>query len=275
MTIFVGHGVVSGADAKLFNHRNLLDREAFLHHLRTRSDPYVSLDRAISGTGDAITFDDSTNASADAALLSRQLGHDVTLFVNASNIVTGGVYWFGQVNALLDATFANAVRFRGVPYDLGDHAGKCVFRSAIKRIAVALPTEEARITLVDEVAHALCVHSYDVPEYSRTITVESLRQLVDAGVRIENHGWTHSQYWDVATDRLLLNITQGREWLIATIHCDAVHYAVPYGESLPPDDLPRSEYRTWFLADSRYFDGAIGRQLVNRSALRVARQRTS
>lgn len=275
MTIFVGHGVVSGADAKLFNHRNLLDREAFLHHLRTRTDSYVSLDLAISGAGDAITFDDSTNASADAALLSRQLGHDVTLFVNGSNIVTTSVYWFCRLNAVLDATSADAVPFRGMPYDFGDHAGKSVFRNAIKRIAVALPTDEARVTLVDEVAHALSVHSYDVPKYSRTITVESLRQLVEAGVRIENHGWTHSQFLNVATDRLLLDLTQNRDWLIETIDCDTVHYAVPYGEGLPPDDLPRSEYRTWFLADSRYLDGTIGRQLVNRATLRVAGERPS
>src|SRR5215208_1735542 len=99
--ILAMHGVVEGMSTARFCHRNLLDRSEFVHHL-TERPPYLSIAAALAGEGRAITIDDATFAAADAALLAREFGHSVMIFINPYNVLTGTVYFFGILNVLLD-----------------------------------------------------------------------------------------------------------------------------------------------------------------------------
>ncbi|MGP8231674.1 MAG: hypothetical protein ACLQL2_03285 [Methylovirgula sp.] len=72
--IYALHGVIDHVDTKLFSHRNMTAAGRVQAWLDTQHK-LVPLADALAGKGDALTIDDATVASAQAAMLARQRGH--------------------------------------------------------------------------------------------------------------------------------------------------------------------------------------------------------
>ena len=136
--VLVMHGVVPSVDSQRFAFRNLFEVAAFEDWLRA-APPCVSLDRAIAGRGTALTIDDATKAGADAALLARRLGHQVSLFVNPAQVLSGEPYTFVVLNALMDAITDAAYVFEGQRVRTVGAGDRQTLRRVIKKKLESLP----------------------------------------------------------------------------------------------------------------------------------------
>jgi hypothetical protein len=259
-TVLVMHGTVDRPVPFTFIHRNLLDQAAFAAHLASREMRYVDLVDALNGEGCALTIDDATHASADAALLARRFGHAVTIFVNPFNVVSQTPYTFSVLNALLDAASLRIGR------------GKLSFRRYlrlrrnIKRRLLKVPSEEGRLALLDKIAGRLGVSSLTVTREGSSIDISTLDTLARAGVRIGNHSWTHVNLACLSREGAQREIQRGREWIEARYEATSA-FAVPFGDLLPPFDISDT---TWLLNNSSLFSGFVGNQVLNRRTLRLA-----
>lgn len=266
MNIDTTHGIVQNANQALFVHRNLLDSAMFEEHLRGREQPYDPLQSVVKGTGTALTLDDSTRAAADAAKLARRLGHAVTLFINGFHIAEGRPYFFSRLNVVLDTTDMAAVDYDGICWTLSERIGKERFRKVVKKRLAAIGDENQRDEVVTEIAELLGRKDASVPDHLRVITLDELRELVQIGVDIQNHGWTHSRVGAMSATAHAEDIRKGREWLRRTCGIEADLYAVPNGDGLPTDGQFR-HCRAWFLLDDsrpygEVFPGVFGRRTL-------------
>ncbi len=244
------HGVRVGVSREMFVDRNLEELAGLSKYLDTRV-PYVSLSACLEGKGDALTVDDSTIASAAAARLARQKGHEVTLFLNGYNIEESLPYFFSRLNAILDATPLHEVNFEGQRLELRSFAAKQRFRLAIKRRLCRMALERDRQNYVTRVGEQLRAESATIPDFLGPISPADVRELVALGVDIQNHGWTHGSPAALSVDECARDIEAGRAWLRDYSSAPADLYAVPFGDCLPPwESSPH--YRAWFLLDDRW-----------------------
>jgi hypothetical protein len=226
-----------------------MDESELVVWLKLRPSRLGALQDAVQGACDAITVDDATVAAKHAALAARSFGHDVTLFVNPYHVQSGTYYFFARLNAALDATTRTSIEWRGVTYRLHIPFGKLKYRAAVKRELRLLCSESDRDILVRECLAALGTPAIDPPEYLHTLDEDELRQLKEAGVTIQNHGWTHGEVGAADTVGVDAEISKGRQWLAETLAIQADYYAVPFGDTLPPAGC-RNQWRTWFLLAS-------------------------
>ena len=77
-----------------------------------------------------------------------------------------------------------------------------------------------------------------MPPHFRTLTVNDLIALRNAGVDLQNHGWLHSHHPNLSPEESAREIDEGRAWLRRELNVDAAHFAVPFGEALPHPTLP-------------------------------------
>jgi hypothetical protein len=267
MTIWIIHGIVAQADPLSFTHRNLLDASHFRRFLERRSHKFVDLDQAVGERGDALTIDDSTSAAADAAELCRATGHAVTVFVNARNIAWQQTYWFALLNTLVDGCTFDSILLDGEPFPLHNLPARKRFRRAAKHAALLLDNEEAREEFILRLAQSVNVGPLVVPEHLTTLTLDRLRELQEAGVRIENHGWTHGNVAAMSRQELIEDIRKGADWLREAASVEVSHYAVPFGTARPSGTLPVSLYGLWHLADESLPSGRLDARFVNRATL--------
>jgi hypothetical protein len=266
-TVYVIHGVVDHPEPDSFLDRNMLDGGAFDRYLAQRPFRFTTLEQALAGEGDALTIDDSISAGAAAALLARRHGHEVTLFLNSSNIQAGSPYWFSLLNLALDRTRLRTFGLGKRIFALDCLAEKQQFRRAVKRVVCRLPDEDNQVAYVRGLTADLGVPEESVPVPLRPLTPGDVSQLVGAGVRVENHGWTHTHPLGMQPRGLWADVKRGQSWLEEKTGVRIRLYAVPFGESLPPEEPPPGLFDTWFLADARLFPGPIGRRIVNRKVL--------
>lgn len=244
------HGVRIGVSRKLFVDRNVEELENLSAYLDSRAS-YVSLADCLEGKGDALTVDDSTIASATAARLARQKGHQVTLFLNGYNIEESVPYFFSRLNAFLDATPLGDVDFEGRRFDLRTFAAKQQFRGVLKRRLAVMGSERDRQDYVTRVGERLQAENTAVPHFLCPISPADVRELVALGVDIQNHGWTHVRPAALSPDECARDIQAGRAWLRDFSPAPADLYAVPFGDCFPPwKSSPH--YRAWFLLDDRW-----------------------
>jgi hypothetical protein len=244
------HGIRVGVSSELFVDRNLKELASLSAYLGNRA-PYVSLSACLEGKGDALTVDDSTLASAAAARLARQKGHEVTLFLNGYNIEESAPYFFSRLNAFLDATPLQEVAFGGRRFDLRTFAAKQQFRRAMKRRLAVMGSERDRQNYVTRVGELLQAENAVVPDFLRPISAADVRELVALGVDIQNHGWTHVRPAALSPHECARDIEAGRAWLRDFSPAPADLYAVPNGDCLPPWECS-PHYRAWFLLDERW-----------------------
>ena len=251
MTIYATHGVVTNAVRERFSHRNLLDIDKFADHLRRRPQPYLPLAIALEQGGDSLTIDDATEAAGNAAGLARQLGHDVTLFVNGYNISNRQPYFFSRLNVALDETKLEKLSYQNEEFDLQSYGGKCRFRSAVKARLTRMGSETDRQNIVTEICYRLDVRDIVIPSYLHPLTETGVRDLLSIGVDIQNHGWSHSPIGSMTAEAHADDIRRGRQWLKVSFGVDAHHYAVPNGDGLPYWTTS-PHYRTWLLLDEDF-----------------------
>lgn len=267
MTIWIIHGIVAQADPLSFTHRGLLDAGRFQKFLERRPHKFVDLDQALAGRGDALTIDDSTSAATDAAELCRATGHAVTVFVNARNIAWHQTYWFALLNALVDGCTCDSILLDGESFPLHNLSTRKRFRRAVKHAALSLDNEEAREAFILRLAQSVNVGPLVVPGHLATISLDRLRELHAAGVRIENHGWTHGNVAAMSRQELVEDIRKSADWLREAASVEVSHYAVPFGSAIPPSTLPVSLYGVWHLANESLPAGRLDARLVNRVTL--------
>lgn len=260
------HGVIPDVAGGRFTHRSLVDLECFVKHLKERERPYVSLERSIQGYGDSLTIDDSTATAANAARLARSYGHEVTLFLNGYNVVEATPYCFCRLNAALDSTNAEVLVYEGVEYNFRDNRAKRRFRRVVKRRLVRFSTERDRQDFVTEVGYLLGISEIIVPPHLCTIKADDVKDLIQRGVDVQNHGWTHARIGSLQPDDHLEDIRRGREWLHAIYGVEARYFAVPNGDGLPPWDTS-PHYSAWFLLDKRWATGKVAPGIFGRRSL--------
>src|SRR5688572_10557560 len=99
--VFTLHGVAPDVNSRRSIYRNIAD-EAALSSILSSRPQFVPLTAAVAGEGDALTVDDATRCSADAALLARRYGHAVTLFVNPDHVDPPRPHSFHLLSVLMD-----------------------------------------------------------------------------------------------------------------------------------------------------------------------------
>ncbi len=269
--IYATHGTVARRETFRFTHRNMLDEAAYIHWLQNLKEPLGSLDDALEGKGDALSIDDGTFAAARAAELAVSLGHRVTLFVNPHHATTGAQYFFARLNAALDACTLRTVEWRGQRCRLDGYGEKKEFRARVKKELRALPSEALRETVMDECLACLaCPMAIGArpPRELESLNANDLARLRDRGVEIENHGWTHGELGALDAGAASEEIESARQWLEEFLDVRSRYFAVPFGDTFPPEGLAGG-WRVWFLLTAGHPVGWLPERVYNRQTLEL------
>lgn len=259
------HGIAPAVIPKTFCFRNICDADVMARYL-TSVPAFVPLVDAIAGRGDALTIDDCIRGAADAALLARRLGHAVTLFVNPGQVESGAPYAFLVLNALLDGLSRRICAFEGTKSRIGTYVERQALRHRIKTRMCALTDEQARLEFVKSLGPQWGVTVPEVPPHFRTLSRDELVALRDAGVALENHGWSHSDHTGLSPAESVREIREGRAWLQRELGVEAAYFASPFGEALPsPEALEHCTM--WFAASQAMPSGRLSPQVFNRKFL--------
>jgi hypothetical protein len=265
MSVFVLHGTVDRYVRGAAAHRNYVPRDAFETYLRSRATPFVGWN-AGRPEGDVLTVDDATHAGADACMTARRLGHEVMFFVNPFQITSGQPYFFSLLDTIIDARTAISVEYQGERYDLSTAIGAHRFRVAVRDALMVRRADEA-YAAVAQLSALLGAGGIEIAPHDRPISPAELRVLKDAGIRIENHGWSHVDINSLTDDEFAEHVTAGREWLRRELSVDASLYAVPFGADDVPADRRRWVGDAYFLASRRFPAARLGPRCWNRKDL--------
>ncbi|MBS0186231.1 MAG: polysaccharide deacetylase family protein [Proteobacteria bacterium] len=265
--IYAIHGVVQNFSQKKFCHRDFLDYNLFKTHLRTRKKKYVSLEKALENKGDALTIDDSLLGALEAAILCRNFGHDVSLFINPFYIEERILYWFCLLNIFLDHAPSIKIIWENEEYLLNSFEEKIKFRIKIKNKIAKLPTEEERQTFLKLFSKDFFDCHFQIPSHLDLLTIDDLRNARNLGIEIHNHGWTHRQLTEVSHIELDEEILKAKKWFQNKLYINTDFYAVPFGKDLPSDKYNFDNFRIWFLTYYQLHYGKIGPKIYNRAPL--------
>lgn len=264
--IFAMHGVADG-ETNAIADRNLMDRRLFEAHLASRGDSYGPLAAARVGECDALTIDDATVASAEAARIARKHGHKVWLFVNPHNVVMRETYFFHDLDILFDRTTVEQITVAGRSVSLRMRTEKIAARREL-RVQLALQSSDAmRAHVLADLASQLKVEDRQIPNHLRTLTLDELHCLVQAGVEIGNHGWSHVEFGALAPSAMNANLLRGAEWIWRNFGYRPLPFAVPFGQTLPWQNQPGAGHDVWLLATHQLRVGRIGKHVYNRKDL--------
>lgn len=254
------HGIVKHPQSELFIHKNMDDWDGFVRHLTEKVTPYVSLEDALAGKGDALTIDDATSAAADAARLARSMGHEVTLFVNPWHVEHNKIYMTVLLNVLFDRIVWERLLFRGTRHFVVSFEQKKIFRGQMREMLCALASPEKAIAEIVACASENEIRLV-VPDHLKTISIADILALKDAGIRIQNHGWFHEHHDSLTAEQKKENVEKGSDWL-QVLGISGSHYAIPYGVENQLKESP--EGNMWYLLDANRPLGLVGKGLLNR-----------
>jgi hypothetical protein len=221
----------------------------------------VSVSAALAGRGDALTIDDATRGAADAAMLAREFGHDVSLFVNPEVVLSGGPYWFNVMDLLVDAAPLGAHDFDDSTVTVDSDVQRRALRERIKTQARLLRSEQARLEFVQSLADRWRVE-YEIPRHYQVLQMGDLIQLRNAGVELQNHGWSHCDHTLLSADESNDEIRRGRDWLKQELDVDGQHFAVPYGDVMPRGPFDACE--SWLTFFWEQPGGLVAPRVFNR-----------
>lgn len=264
--IYTTHGVVNSFEKEKFCHSGFLDRELFINHLSNREEKYVSLEEALEQKGDALTIDDSLMGGFEAAVLCRELGHEVSLFINPFYIQNRFLYWFCLLNIFLDSDEREEVFWERKKYPLDDFSSKLKFRLELKS-AIAKLSPQKSISSLQFIFQQKVNQTILSPFHLTVLTVDDLKKALSLGIEIHNHGWTHCQITAFKNSELEEEIFEAKDWLSTFLGVDSNFYAVPFGKDLPPNRYDFKNCHTWFLAYDKLSYGKIGPRIYNRQPL--------
>lgn len=263
--IFAIHGAAPNAERRRFLYRSIAHPRT-LERFLDAGPPFVPLADALAGVGDALTIDDATRGSADAALLARARGYAVTLFVNPGQVISGAPYWFVALNTLID-------RLDGTPYVFEDRSFPTAtfnerydLRQAVKARLSTMKDEPERLALVRQLADEWHAAPLEVPAHFVTLNRDDLVRLRDAGVDIQNHGWLHTHHGCLSPTESAREVRRGREWLRYELGIDAAFFAVPDGH-LRPAEGADADCALWLTAHEAWPAGYLSPKVFNRTGL--------
>jgi peptidoglycan/xylan/chitin deacetylase (PgdA/CDA1 family) len=98
-----------------------------------------------------------------------------------------------------------------------------------------------------------------------TLTRAELRPLLDAGVDLQNHGWSHSHHANLTPTESAREVREGREWFRRELGIDTPWFAVPFGDSRPHDIGVDCE--VWLALNDAWPAGWLSPSVFNRRAL--------
>ena len=230
---YILHGSSPHWTSALQSMRHYVPEQALRSYLAERTDRFVDPDAGTAG--DVLTVDDSTRAGYETCLIARELGHDITLFVNPSQIISGKDYWFSRFDALVDGRTAHSCRFQGAAYDLDSREELRKFRFAVRPLLL-VAREEAAHRLLDDVERLLGAQDATVGAHARSMTRSEFDDLCRAGVRIGNHGWDHQCISALGPQEQREQLMAAGDWLRSASGQPVADYAVPFGlERLHPE----------------------------------------
>jgi peptidoglycan/xylan/chitin deacetylase (PgdA/CDA1 family) len=256
------HGVVPGVDPSRIDHKNMSDLD-LVRRFFASIPPLVSLRDAIAGKGDALTVDDATRAAADAALLAREYGHAVTLFVNPDVVESGAPYWFTLLDLLLAKLRRPAYDLNGVRVPAATLSERLELRRKILLMGRAMAWETDRVALVLSLVDQWQTAEIEVPPALSTLRKQDLVALRDAGVEIGNHGWSHTDHAHLSPRESAEQIRQGQAWLRKELGVDAPYFAVPFGNVMPSAEA-RAACTAWLTMYWRWPEGPLADGVLNR-----------
>lgn len=259
------HGVAPNVDRSRFSFRNMSDMDQLRDFLST-APRFVALPEALAGRGHALTIDDATRGAADAALLARELGHDVSVFVNPEQVESGTPHSFLVLNVLLDNLDGQPCEFESASFPTATRANRQTLRRKIKTMLAAVATELGRRELVTGLAKRWRVQLPESPPHFQTLRKRDLLDLRDAGVDLQNHGWSHCDHAFLAMEDSAREVREGRTWLRRELGVDAPYFAVPFGEALPRAGAAES-CEAWFTVTASRSPGLLAPGVFNRSEL--------
>lgn len=264
--VFALHGIVDRVDGKLFCHRAMTGADRVRARLDT-TRKLVPLADALAGKGDALTIDDATVASARAALLARQLGHAVTLFVNPWQIEDGRAYAFAALHWLLDHVPRRVVTWRGRTWQLATFRQKDRLRAEMKRMLRLHGDPRENDALIEELQRTLGVASIDIPDYLQTLTLDQLRELRDSGVDIQNHYWTHLDPAAHTPAKFANEFMRAQTWLAVKLGVESRLFASPFGDYFPQPEFLADQKVVCLLLSHTHPGGVLQPSVVNRIVL--------
>ncbi|MES2176309.1 MAG: polysaccharide deacetylase family protein [Gemmatimonadota bacterium] len=267
------HGVATNVDHRLFSFRNMCEENDLGRFLRAAA-PFVPLANALTGKGIGLTIDDATGGAAAAAMLARNLGHAVTLFVNPEQVELGTPHSFLVMHLMLDTLGGRPVSLWGERYPSRSKANRQQLHSAIKTRLRAIVDERARLAMLSDLGAEWGTARFTVPPHLRTLTRDDLIALRDAGVDIQNHGWSHTSHRDLSAQDSAREIASGRAWLQRELRVDAPLFAVPFGDDLPHPSVS-ADCTTWFSLHPALASGWLAPDVFNRDVLDVTPPRSS
>ena len=247
MTVCLIHGIVDNWSRASLAHRLYVPREAMVAHLRNRAAPYGRWQRDWHEC-DVLTVDDATGAGAAACLLARRLGHEVIFFINPLDVISGQRSFWSFLDAAIDGRTVQDVTYENESFDLNRLQEVRRLRRFVKQRLRSQSVEVAHAA-VQDVVHLLGAEDSRPPAFTYPVSLPELRELRDAGVRIESHGWSHVEICPLSPPELAEHIERPRHWLRQELAVDAHLYAVPFGESEVPSESRHLLADGYFLAD--------------------------
>lgn len=263
------HGIATGVSPDVLSFRNMLEASDF-ERILSSGPPFVSLDRALAGDGVALTIDDAIRGGADAALMARRLGHDVTLFVNPGHVESGLAYAWLTVDAALDSMRGWWRMFDGSVYPVRTVVQRRRLRRDVKRRLCEMTSEPERQALVRAIARDWKVGHIQHQPHTAILTRQDLVALRDAGVDLQNHGFWHHEHRSLTARDSAAEVREGRRWLSREIGVDARYFAAPFGEALPPADT-RLDCDVWLTLMDEQPKGWHTGTVFNRETLDIPR----
>ena len=224
--VFILHGSSRDWDAGRQAMRHYVPEQTLRAYLTERSHPFVDPDSGEQG--DVLTVDDSTRGGAETCFIARELGHEVTLFLNPSQIISGHDYWFSRFDALVDERRATTATYDGVTFNLQVREELRGFRSAA-RLRLVTSTERDAHGLLDDIEKLLDARGAQVSDHARSISLQDVERLKAAGVRLASHGWDHQCISSLSAEQQISSLHRTRDWLIETTGTEPRDYAVPFG----------------------------------------------
>lgn len=271
MSVFTIHGIKNNTQKENMLDRGLLDYQKYYQFLKSRPDKFVSIEDSLNNKGDALTIDDSTRASMDAAILAAEYGHKVTIFLNPWNIIHNKPYHFHLLNSILENSIKETYLFNGFTWNLRTYNEKHFFREYIKRRFWKYETNIDKLyNTIQTLGLDLTKENYIIPDALKIITEEDIKKMVNMGIDVECHGWTHINTAELTDKELENHINSAKEWLEAiTNGININYYSTPFGSSMPSRNYYEKMNQLWFLLDSSKDEGFINKKVFNRDSLHL------
>ncbi len=211
--ILAYHGIIPEGEKPAGERALFIRQRDFAAHLDVlREVADVSALDDIDQAGDgrprvAITFDDAyRGAVRDGVRELAKRGMPATIFVSPAR-VGGHVFWWDALS-----------------HDAPEPA------PAVREYAIRM------LGGVDEhvrswAANAALPASDELPEFSRTATVDELREAVEhPGITLGSHTWSHASLASLSPEEIALEVVRSRDWLRGRFGEKAIQWlAYPYG----------------------------------------------